>query len=337
MFMYIVVTAFLALSLILYVLLGGADFGAGIIQLFSTTPKAEKVIGKAIGPIWEANHMWLIIAVVISFMGFPKIYSTISTALHLPIFILLIAIIIRGTAYAFKHYDAIQDDKTQLIYHRMFVWSSAVAAIFLGITFAAMALGKINPNASNFQEAYIAPWLNFFSISVGFLALAIFAFLAAVYLIGENKDEEVKAFFIRKAWRWLIAAIVIGGITFFAAAWDGLHLFHLFLSSPIAMLASGLAMGSLPLLFISIQKGMVLYSRLLAGMQVLLILGVWLLLQYPNAISMANGQAITLWDSKAPEATLSVLGWALMLGSLIILPALAFLYKVFKLPQATAE
>jgi cytochrome d ubiquinol oxidase subunit II len=335
--MYITVTAFLALSLILYVLLGGADFGAGIIQLFSTTPKAEKVIGKAIGPIWEANHMWLIIAVVISFMGFPLIYSTISTALHLPIFVLLIAIIIRGTAYAFKHYDAIQDKKTQTMYHRMFVWSSAVAAIFLGMTFAAMALGKIDPEANNFYDGYIAPWLNFFSISVGFLTLAIFAFLAAVYLIGENEEEKVKAFFIRKAWRWLIAAIGIGVITFFAAAWDGLNMFKLFLSSPIAMLASGLAMGTLPLLFISIQRGLVLYSRLLAGMQVLLILGVWLLLQYPNAILLANGDAITLWDSKAPDATLSVLGWALLLGSLIILPALGYLYKVFKLPEASAQ
>lgn len=336
MVMYVVVTAFLALSLILYVLLGGADFGAGIIQLFSTTPKAERVIGKAIGPIWEANHMWLIIAVVISFMGFPKIYSTISTALHIPIFVLLIAIIIRGTAYAFKHYDAIQDKKTQLMYHRMFVWSSAVAAIFLGITFAAMALGKINPESLNFQEAYIAPWFNFFSISVGFLALAIFAFLAAVYLIGENMEEKVKAFFIRKAWRWLIAAIGIGVITFFAAAWDGLDLLHLFLSSPIAMIASGLAMASLPFLFISIRRGMVLYSRLLAGMQVLLILGVWLLLQYPHAILLANGQTITLLDSRAPDTTLTVLGWALLLGSLIILPALAYLYKVFKLPEAKA-
>ncbi len=334
MFMYIVVTAFLALSLILYVLLGGADFGAGVIQLFSTTPKAEKVIGKAIGPIWEANHMWLIIAVVIAFMGFPVIYSTISTALHIPIFVLLIGIIIRGTAYAFKHYDAIQDQATQLIYHRMFVWSSALASIFLGITFAAMALGKIDPEASNFYDGYIAPWFNFFSLSVGLLSLSIFAFLAAVYLIGENDDEAVKSFFIRKAWRWLIAAVIFGGITFIAAAVDGLDMFGLFLASPIAMLSAGLAMGTLPLLFLSIYRGLVVWSRLLAGMQVVLIVGVWILLQYPNAIVLANDQAITLWDSKAPDATLSVLGWALLLGSLIILPSLGYLYKVFKLPQA---
>jgi len=215
--MYIVIIIFLAAALLTYVLLGGADFGAGIIQLFSTTPKAEKTINRAIGPIWEANHMWLIIAVVIVFMGFPRIYTTLSISLPLPIFALLLAIIIRGTAYVYKHYDALKDAKSQQIYQRLFVWSSTIATLLLGVTFAAMALGRIDLEANSFYKGYIYPWFNLFSLAVGLLTTTICAFLAAVYLIGENKDAIVKAFFIRKAWRWLIAAILMGVLVFVAA------------------------------------------------------------------------------------------------------------------------
>jgi len=330
MFMYIIVLTFLLLSLVLYALLGGADFGAGVIQLLSTTPKAEKVIGRAIGPIWEANHMWLIIAVVISFMGFPAIFKVISTALHIPIFILLIGIIFRGTAYAFKHYDAIKDEKSQLMYHRVFVWGSLVSSLFIGITFGAMSLGKIDPNAADFYSGYIAPWFNFFSISVGFLATALFAFLAAVYLIGENEESEVKEFFIQKAWKWLLVAVGLGPIVFIAAYVDGLALFNELISSPLSIFAVGLAAAALPFLFKAIRQGKVLLTRLMAGAQTILILGAWLLLHYPHAIMLNNGDSLDLYDSRAPDATLAVLGWALMLGSLFILPALGYLYVVFK-------
>lgn len=330
MFMYIVVLSFLLLSLLLYALLGGADFGAGVIQLLSTTPKAEKVIGRAIGPIWEANHMWLVIAVVISFMGFPAIFKVVSTALHIPIFILLLGIIFRGTAYAFKHYDAIKDEKSQLMYQRVFVWGSLVSTLFIGITFGAMSLGKIDPNATDFYTGYIAPWFNFFSISVGFLATALFAFLAAVYLIGENEDPEVKEFFIAKAWKWLLASVAIGVVVFVAAYVDGLPLFNELISSPLSIVAIALASILLPFLFKTIRQGKVVLARLMAGAQTVLILGAWLLVHYPHAIMLSNGGSLDLYDSRAPDATLSVLGWALMLGSLFILPALGYLYVVFK-------
>ena len=112
-----VVIVYLVLSILLYLLLGGADFGAGIIEMF-TSPKnirrTRKTLYHAIGPIWEANHMWLIIAIVILFVGFPGIYSILSVHLHVPLVIMLMGIIARGTAFTFRHYDAVHDSPIPL-------------------------------------------------------------------------------------------------------------------------------------------------------------------------------------------------------------------------------
>ena len=111
--MLYVVIIFLWTAILLYILLGGADFGAGIIELF-TSKKNERLtrrtMYKAIGPIWEANHMWLIITIVILFVGFPAIYATMSIHLHIPLLAMLLGIIARGTAFTFRHYDAVIDD-----------------------------------------------------------------------------------------------------------------------------------------------------------------------------------------------------------------------------------
>src|SRR5690606_10270236 len=194
-----VVIIFLGLSLLLYVLFGGADFGGGIIELFyrRRLKQAQKdVIARAIAPVWEANHMWLIIVVVILFVGFPLVYTTMLTYLHLPILALLVGITIRGTAFTFKHYDAIKD-KSQLYYDVLFKFSSLWTSFFLGVTAGALVLGWIKPEYTSFPEGFISPWMNLFCISVGIFTCCIFAFLAAVYLVGESGEDESRVIFKR--------------------------------------------------------------------------------------------------------------------------------------------
>ena len=89
-------------SLVLYALLGGADYGGGVWDLFAFGPRAReqrKLIAEAISPVWEANHVWLILVVVILFTAFPPAFAAIATALHIPITLLLIGIVLRGTAF----------------------------------------------------------------------------------------------------------------------------------------------------------------------------------------------------------------------------------------------
>lgn len=110
------------LSICLYIILGGADFGAGIVELFTNKKarhKTGKIMYESIAPVWEANHMWLIIAIVVMFVGFPKIYALMSTYLHIPLILMLVGIIARGTAFTFRHYDAVED-KWQILYTQIF-------------------------------------------------------------------------------------------------------------------------------------------------------------------------------------------------------------------------
>src|ERR1039457_3035003 len=103
------VAIFMLLSLILYALMGGADFGGGMWDLLAAGPRAvrqRKAIAKAIGPIWEANHVWLILVVVLLFTGFPTGFAGMMTALNIPLTVMLIGIVLRGSAFIFRKYDS---------------------------------------------------------------------------------------------------------------------------------------------------------------------------------------------------------------------------------------
>ena len=186
--MIYVVLFFLAVSLLLYVLLAGADFGAGIVELFSSKENqaiTKKTVYRVMGPVWEANHIWIIIMIVILWVAFPKYYYIIVTALHIPLTLVLLGITLRGVAFVFRHYDAYKD-KSQILYDWMFKISSLVTPVFLGMTFGAMISGEIivteNLGNYSFKELYIIPWLNGFSIFIGLFFATLCAFLSSVLL-----------------------------------------------------------------------------------------------------------------------------------------------------------
>lgn len=329
-----IVIFFLGFSTVFYVLFGGADFGAGVLELISGKQDRE-TIAHAIGPVWEANHVWLILVVVILFMGFPKVYSAMSLYLHIPLLAMLVGIIFRGTAFTFMHYDAIKDQSNQ-VYNMVFKISSVLTPLFLGIIVGAMMLGNIDPGAVTFHEAFLSPWLNLFSFSVGLFCLVLFTFLAAVYLIGETTEKEQREAVIQAAKYLNSAAVVVGVLVFGAAQWDGLPLANFFLNSPVALAAMGLATLILPFLWRSLHRAQVVWSRILAASQVVLILLAWFWIQYPVVLNMADtDQALTFYNAAAPDATLLQLIIALVIGSCIILPFLYFLMKTFKGKQFT--
>lgn len=333
--MLVVVIIFLILSLLAYVLFGGADFGAGIIEVFSGR-MTRKTITHAIAPVWEANHIWLILVVVILFMGFPLIYAQMSLYLHIPLVILLLGIVLRGTAFTFRHYDAVHD-RSQSYYSFVFKLSSIIAPLFLGIITGALILGRIDQNAVSFYDAYIAPWFNVFSFVLGVFTCCLFAFLAAIYLIGEANTAVIRSHFLRIARNANIATVLTGGLVFLMAELNGLPLASMFWRSTGALLAIGLATLSLPLLWWILLKEHVVFPRLLAGFQTLMILGAWFWEQYPVFLRYANGEYLGLINSAAPEATLRQLGLALIVGSLLILPALFYLMKTFKVKPSGVE
>jgi len=333
--MLTVVLFFLCFSLLLYVLLGGADFGAGIIELFSSKTNQDitkKTIYRVMGPVWEANHIWVIILIVILWIAFPQYYKIMVTSLHIPLTLMLLGITLRGVAFVFRHYDAYIDN-SQRIYNWMFRTSSLVTPILLGMVFGGMVSSKIVllENATNFSfyDVYVAPWFNIFSFLVGIFFASLCAFLSAVLLIGEA-DEDAHAIYVRKASMATIAVVVIGFITISYGYVIGLPFVKGIVSNKLSIVLVLLSGICLIPLWSFIRKGSRIKSRSLAGLQVILIIAVAIIPHFPNVL-MIEGGSLNLLDDKAPESVIKVLGISLIIGGSIIIPGLLHLLKSFKL------
>ncbi len=324
-----IVVFVLAVSLLLYILLGGADFGAGIVEIF-TGKKGADVISKAIAPVWEANHVWLILVVVILFNGFPKVYTSLTIYLHIPLFIILLGIIFRGSSFIFRYYDTMQDN-SNIYYSILFRISSLITPFFFGLVLGAIILGKIPVNVNGtFYEIFISPWLNLFTLSTGIFITLLFGWLAAVYLTGEAKDEKTYLEFVKTSRNFFILLILSGLSVFLVGEVYKLHLFNKFVHSAISISCIISATLTIPFIWRNIKHRKSLQTRLWAGIQIAFILIGWFAVQFPVMIVFADGSRLTIMNSQAPERTMTLLVYALIVGFFLIFPAFAYLFKVFK-------
>ncbi|WEK20560.1 MAG: cytochrome d ubiquinol oxidase subunit II [Candidatus Pedobacter colombiensis] len=333
--MIYVVIVFLWTSILLYILLGGADFGAGIIELMTSKTnksKTRKTMYKAIGPIWEANHMWLIIAIVILFVGFPKIYTTISVYLHIPLVCMLLGIIARGTAFVFRNYDAVKDGM-QKLYTPIFVYSSLITPFFLGIIAASSVSGQIDPMANDFISAYIFSWLNWFSVAVGIFTVSICGFLATIFIIGQTDNDGDRQHFVGKAKRAIFIVMFCGALVFVAAYVEHIPLTTWIFGDTPGLIAIIAASISLIIMFYALNRNKPILLRLLAGFQVAMILFAATYTHFPDIVLLKNGENLSLLIHQGQAKTIATLGYALLIGSIFILPALVYLIYIFQKPK----
>ncbi|MBB4805098.1 cytochrome d ubiquinol oxidase subunit II [Chryseobacterium defluvii] len=329
--MIYVVIGFLWLSICLYMILGGADFGAGIVEFFThkkARHKTEQIMYESIAPVWEANHMWLIIAIVILFVGFPEIYTTLSVYLHIPLVLMLVGIIARGTAFTFRHYDAVKDN-WQTLYTQVFYFSSLLTPFFLGLIAAATVSHAINPDADNFLDLYIFSWLNWFGISVGLFTVSICAYLASIFALRETTDRLELNLMIRKSKQTMIFVVVTGILVFFTAHISDIPLLRWVFSKPLGIAATTLATIALGIILYCLKIRKLLPVRVLAGFQMIMILVAATYQHNPDIILLGNGNHLSLVEHVAAPKTISALAWALMLGSFFILPFLFYLMFSF--------
>ena len=328
--------AFIGISLLLYVVLGGADYGAGIIEIFMGN-KGMGTIAKAIAPVWEANHIWIIVVIVILFNAFPEVYSTATMYLHIPLMLVLIGIIFRGTAFAFRYYDPYKD-KSHQAYTLIFKIFSLLTPFFLGVTLGAVILGRLTTdNSLSFYERFVAPWFNIFAIALGIFIVILFAYLAAVYLMGETKDENDRKQFSRYSIRLLAALVITGALVFLAAQLNGLPLLHLYLNSRISILCAGVATLLLPFFLHAQKRGMKNRMRILAGTQTAAIIIAWFGSQYPVLVTLKDSSSLTVYNTAAPPKTLLMMIIALIIGLAVVIPLLLYLFRVFKFSKDEAE
>lgn len=338
--MPVIVAAIVVISLNAYVLLAGADFGGGVWDFFARGERGARqraLIADAIGPVWEANHVWLILVVVLLFTCFPGAFAALGVTLHIPLAIMLVGIVMRGTAFTFRTYDS-QRDQVQRRWSRIFAIASLVTPVILGVCVAAIAAGRVHGEraegfaSATFHASYIAPWLTAFGFAIGVTTLALFAQLAAVYLTVEARDTELQDDFRRRA-------LIAQGVTLAAA------LIALLLARRDAPnLSEGLLEGwhAIPLLMAvgasaawtawSLRRRRFRAARIGAGAQASLILWGWPLAQFPWLLP----PDVTIAEAAAPATTLRLVLIVLGVGALVLFPSLAYLFRVFKSTRGTA-
>lgn len=323
------------LALNAYVVLGGADFGAGVWDLLARGPRKDvqrEAIAHGIGPIWEANHVWIILVVVLLFSCFPAVYAYLSVALHVPLSLMLIGIVLRGSAFTFRAYDS-TNSPVQRWWGRIFSIASTVTPVVLGMMVGAIVSGAIvAPADASFTARFLAPWLSPFTIAVGALTLAVFAFLAAVYLTAEAETHDLQEDFRRNA---LAAAIAVGvcalatlltGRETVSKLTDAL-LTHTF-AIPLQIVTGAAALTAIVALVTRRYR----LARAAAVLQVSAIVWGWGLVQFPWMIPGVH----SITSAAAPEVTLRVVAYGLAGGAVLVVPSLWVLFTLFKSDPASA-
>lgn len=328
-----IVIIFFWVSVLLYILLGGADFGAGILEIFAGKTNKIRIrtlTYHTIGPVWEANHMWLIIAVVILFVAFPGIYTAFSTYLHIPVLLLLLGIIARGTAFIFRHYDAYQDGNSQKLYNFIFMASSLFTSFILGVLGGSMISNHIQTKATHFVDLYIFSWLSPFSLATGVLSTLICTFLAATYLIGESNLQDDKDYFRKKAFRFSIVVFIWGGIALLIGKITAVPLLSKMLQSQwsiICFILSGFSLAYYWKIIYSSEKWR---PRIAAGAVIMWVLATAGVVIYPNVMTFGDQADLSFYNSAASHLTIQYLGWALLIGGVFIIPGVIHLIVSFQ-------
>jgi cytochrome d ubiquinol oxidase subunit II len=314
-------------GVVAYALTGGADFGGGIWHLFARGPKAaeqKKLIERAIAPIWEANHVWLIFVIVLLFSAFPRAFAVIATALHVPIGVALLGIVMRGSAFVFHAYD-LRPGPRSTRWATTFGVSSLFTPLALGDVLGAVSTGAIRWDGTNVTSGFASGWPTPFALATGLFATLLFMLLAAVYLAAEAEGALAETF--RR--RALAMEAIAGAAAFavFALSASGAPELYAGLADstftvPIQLVTAVAAFSTMGLLY----RRKFSIARFTAASQVALVVVGW-------GLAMGNRIVVpdvTLENAGVNPGVVGALLVALAAGAALLAPSLWYLYRVFK-------
>ncbi len=318
------------LAIIAYAVLGGADFGGGVWDLLASGPLAERqrrVVRRAIGPVWEANHVWLIFLIVGLFTAFPTAFAALSIALFVPFVLALIGIVLRGAAFVFHTHAPENAPRSRVLWERVFSATSTLTPFLLGASAAAVASGQIHEQGQRVETVSWTAWATPFALTIGAMALSLCAVLAAIYLTVEAEQARDKE--LAEVFR--LRALIAGAVT---ALFGALGLVLAPSEAPI--LWNGLFSHALPVVIVTMLVGLgaaaslllrrYRLARILIILETALLLGAWGLAQAPYLIP----PDVTLSNAASPDATLIALLVSTAAGMVLLMPSLWLLFHVFK-------
>jgi cytochrome bd ubiquinol oxidase subunit II len=327
-----VLAGLIVLALNAYVLTGGADYGGGLWDLLASEPRRDEqrsLIAESIAPIWEANHVWLIVVVVMLFTGFPAAFGALGVVLHIPISLLLIGIVLRGSAFVFRSYGSHHRSRRER-WGAAFAMASTAAPVLLGAIIGALASGEVGRAAArvgtaSFTDVFVRPWLAAFPLVVGGFALALFAFLAAVYLALAAANDELRDDFRGRALIMAVVVFVLAGLALLLSFSAAPRLALAIVRTPWAVVLHVCAAASAISAIVALWRRHYHIARAAAAAQVSCILWGWAFAQFPFIIP----PTLTIRGAAAPRVTLNLLAIGLAAGALVLIPSLRYLFKTF--------
>ena len=322
------VGAILLIGITLYAVLGGADFGGGLWDLLAGGDQRgqapRRLIDESITPVWEANHVWLIFALVIFWTAFPDAFAAVMTAAALPIWLAVLGIVLRGAGFAFR--KEVRRLSLQRLFGAIFAFSSLMAPFFMGTVIGAIATGQVPANAS---QASLSAWTGTMPLLTGFLFVGACGYLAAVYLVGEaarGGDAGLEAYFTRRAWA---SGIVTGALSLGALAalhTSDLPLYDRLTGRALALVIVAAVFGVAVVVLLTFgRRGtlVVTGARVLAALGVAAVVWGWGVAQYPVLLP---GTGVTLSNAGAPDATLVAIIVLFSVAVVVVGPSFALLF-----------
>jgi cytochrome d ubiquinol oxidase subunit II len=317
------VAVVLFFGVIAYAIFGGADFGAGFWDLIAGDAdrgaKPRAVVDHSIGPVWEANHVWLIFVLVVLWTAFSPAFSSIMLTLFVPLTLAALGIVLRGSSFAFR--KSVLRTRDRRRYGAVFATSSILVPYCMGAVAGAIASGRVP--AGGKSGDWWSSWINPSSVLGGVLAVTACAYLAAVYLTHDARrfgEDDMVEYFRRRA---VIAAVVAGAVAFagiFVLDADATYVFHGLTSRalPLVIVSALCGLGSLWLML----RGSLRWSRFLAIGAVASVVAGWGVAQWPYMLPTS----LTVSQAAAPSATLWTVLVVFVIAAIVILPSLALLY-----------
>jgi cytochrome d ubiquinol oxidase subunit II len=319
------VAAVLWLGATFYAVFGGADFGAGFWALLagrsSRGDRVREVVGRAIGPVWEANHVWLIFVFVVLWTSFPTVFGAIMSTLFIPLCLAALGIVLRGSGFAFQHVAG--KARNRRMSERFFGIASLLTPFFIGTVVGAIASGRVPPG--NAQGDAITSWVNPVALITGVLFVATSAFLSAVFLVHDSRrfgDREMEGYFRTRS---LIAAFATGVIATAALLIyraDDRYIYDGLTSEAIPLVIASVlcALGVIVMTVIDRPLG----SRVLAVGAVVTMVWAWGVAQFPYLLP----QSLSISKAAAVGATLDEILIVFVVAVVVVLPSLFWLYTL---------
>jgi cytochrome d ubiquinol oxidase subunit II len=319
------VAAVLWLGATFYAVFGGADFGAGFWALLAGRGKrgdrVREVIGWAIGPVWEANHVWLIFVLVVLWTSFSAVFGSIMSTLFIPLCLAALGIVLRGSGFAFQH--VADRARNRRVSERFFGVASLLTPFFMGTVVGAIASGRVPPG--NAQGDSVSSWLNAVALITGVLFVGTSAFLSAVFLVHDSRrfdDPEMEGYFRTRA---LVAAVGVGAIAtvaLFVYRADDRYIYDGLTSraAPLVIASVLCALGVIALLWLNRPRG----TRILAVGAVVTMVWAWGVAQFPYLLP----RSVTISQAAAVGETLKEVLIVFVVAVVVVLPSLAWLYTL---------